>query len=151
MEAIKKKIGESNSGNKNGNSSAVKMLNVNTGEELHFDTIKAAQEYFQEPQHITISRRCSHKIVALYRKEWKVAYEGHDYDETEIISSSRYHVSRRRILFKNMETGEEKEFESYRAAEKFYNLPFKTIKTKRAKLPGESFKVLDKYLITVLK
>lgn len=150
MAIIKQKIGSSNSGSHNGNSSAIKMLSMITGEELHFNTIKDAQTYFNEKLHITLSRRCTHRIKGLYRKEWKVAYEGHSYDETVVLKKDRYITCRRKILFKILETGEEKEFDSYRAAEKFYNLPFKTIKTKRAKLPGEKFVVNGKYEVTVI-
>ena len=79
LQNIKNKISKSNMGLKNPHATSVKCKNIRTNEEYHFPTQKAMQDFFQESNHQFISRRCLHKTVSPYKKEWIIAYENDEY------------------------------------------------------------------------
>ena len=68
MLIIEEKIRQTKIGNKNPNAKSIKCRNINTLEELYFDTMKECQEYFGETNHQFISRRCLGKLKNLYQK-----------------------------------------------------------------------------------
>ena len=79
LQNIKNKISKSKMGEKNPHATSVKCKNIRTNEEYHFPTQKAMQDFFQESNHQFISRRCLHKTVSPYKKEWIIAYENDEY------------------------------------------------------------------------
>lgn len=76
---IRRKLSKSKMGSKNPNSHKVKCLNVNTKEELFFNSIKECQNYLNIPRHDIICRRCNKKISCLYNNEWTFAYQENEY------------------------------------------------------------------------
>lgn len=81
LEEIAEKIRESKIGSNNPNANAIKCFNVNTKEELNFDTVKECRDYFGEQTHRFITLRVLHKAKSLYKKEWKIAYKNEEYDD----------------------------------------------------------------------
>ena len=147
MLIIEEKIRQTKIGNKNPNAKSIKCRNINTLEELYFDTMKECQEYFGETNHQFISRRCLGKLKNLYQKQWQFAYidkEYFPYSHPNDIKTTRRH-----ILVENLETNEIKEFKTYSSAEKYYNLEKREL-SKITHLMGDIFIVRNKYKITVL-
>ena len=147
MISIKEKIRKTKLGDKNPNTRKVKCRNVETGEELHFDTIADAQKYFNHSNHNFIVRRCSHTVRCLWKRKWQIAYEEDDYDQLMTVEKNIRKATH--IDLEVLETGEKYYFPSYAAAERFFDLPRKSISSK-AYLKGETFIFKDKYKITVL-
>lgn len=80
-EIIKNKIRESKIGNMNPHSKSVKCFNINTGQELFFDTVKECKEYFNEKNHRFVTTRVLGQVKGLYKNEWKIAYADCEYLE----------------------------------------------------------------------
>lgn len=118
LDAIRSKISSALKGSNNGNSSAIKARSNRTGEILHFPTVVSSMSYFNVDRHITISRRCSHKIKAPLYGEWEFAYEDREFGENEIIRSNRYICNSRKISVIDLSTGIELTFKSYREFER---------------------------------
>lgn len=81
MRDISNKIRKSKIGKLNPNSHSIKCFNINTSEELFFDTVKDCKNYFNEKTHRFITTRVSGDISGLYKNEWKIAYAGNDYKD----------------------------------------------------------------------
>lgn len=64
MKVIKDKIRNSKLGGKNPNASAVKMINIITGEEKFFSSQKECQNFLGLSGHHAISRRCRGEIAS---------------------------------------------------------------------------------------
>ena len=81
---IYEKIRKSKVGKLNPNSKSVKCYNIETNEELFFDTVKECQEYFCEKHHRFITNRVLNKTISLYKNIWRIAYADGDYGEYTI-------------------------------------------------------------------
>lgn len=148
MDIIRKKISETKFGKDNPRSRSIKCLNRITGQELFFDSLAQARDYFGETNHNFITRRVMNKITYLYKGEWSIAYSDEPYNENystekNIRKSVRIHV-------KNLETGIENDFISFSAAERFFGLKNKSFTNKRDKTKNH-FIIQNIYEITVLE
>lgn len=74
LEEIKKKISESKLGGKNPNARKVKAINIETLEELEFNSFSECQQCLNIPRHDIIGRRCSGKIKKPYLDKWNFCY-----------------------------------------------------------------------------
>ena len=81
---ISEKIRKSKVGKLNPNSKSVKCYNIETKEELFFETVKECQEYFGEKYHRVITNRVLNKIISLYKNVWRIAYADGEYGEYTI-------------------------------------------------------------------
>lgn len=81
---ISEKIRKSKVGKLNPNSKSVKCYNIETKEELFFETVKECQEYFGEKYHRVISNRVLNKTISLYKNVWRIAYADGEYGEYTI-------------------------------------------------------------------
>ena len=79
LQIIKNKISQSKLGGNNPHATGVKFKNINTNEELHFDSQAEAMRYFNESNHQFCSRRCRREINSFYKDEWLIAYENDEY------------------------------------------------------------------------
>lgn len=122
MRKICKKISDSKIGALNPNSRKIKCLNIFTGEELTFDTLKDCQEYFGENTHRFITTRVTHQTKSLYLSEWNIAY----FDEP--YSDLKEHVDKRgtEIIVTNLFTKERTKYASIRLLCRELNLSRET-------------------------
>ena len=81
---IYEKIRKSKIGKLNPNSKSVKCYNIETDEELFFETVRECQEYFGEKHHRFISNRVLNKTISLYKNVWRIAYADGEYKEYTI-------------------------------------------------------------------
>lgn len=144
MTVIRENLRASKIGSNNPNSRSVKCFNVNSGEEITFDTFRYCQEYFKEKTHRFISTRVNNQTKSLYRGEWKIAYADEEYQEYRV-----YHKPGKRVLFQNQETGESKEYCSMRLCARECGLPERKIDNLHKKGKG-SFE-LNGCIFTVLE
>ena len=79
MHDISFKISESKKGIKNPNHRKVKVLNVNSDEELFFDTINECRIFFNEKYHRFITCRVNGTTKSLYKGMWNIAYADCEY------------------------------------------------------------------------
>ena len=144
MENIKKKLSISKNGISNPHHVAVKALNIRTNEELFFQTMKEAQDYFNLPDHTAISKRCR-GITKVVWNDWTFAYCDNEYDYTLSVKKS----NSKRVRVTDTLTEEIKEFDTLADADKYYNFPKKAISTKlNSKNPNTLYK--DRYLFQFL-
>lgn len=144
MSVIKEKIRMTKNGGKNPNSTKVKCYNIETNKEYHFNSQAEMRDFFKAPNHQFISKRCRGKIKSLYQGKWKIGYEDCEYNEFTPYKNNR---KAKKIFVKNLETKEEKEFQSYAAAEKYFGLKPKQLSSKAYRY-GQTFTVLKKYQVT---
>lgn len=90
MDAIKEKIQASKNGAKNPNARSIKCYNIETKEELYFDTVKECKEYFGEKHHRFITTRVLYQTKSLYKEKWKFAYADEDYKDFSIERARLY-------------------------------------------------------------
>ena len=147
MKEIKEKIRQTKLKGLNPNAHFVKCKNINTQEELFFNTLLECQEYFNEKNHNFITRRCLHITKYLYKEEWLISYQNEDYIED--YTREKRNRKSKRILVENLKTKVKQEFVSYSSAERYFNLPLKTFSGK-AYLKGKDFIVKNEYHIIVL-
>ena len=81
---ISDKIRNSKVGNLNPNSKSIKCYNIETNEELFFDTVKECKEYFGEKHHRFITNRVLHKTISLYKNVWRISYANEEYGDYTI-------------------------------------------------------------------
>lgn len=88
MKEISRKISNSKKGSKNPNSSKVKMIDLETGEEKIFDAIVDCRDYLGLPKerHDIISKRCFGRIKTPYKGRYKFEYVTKDQTTIENIS-----------------------------------------------------------------
>lgn len=113
LAVIKSKISESRIGANNPNAKSVKCKNVVSGEELHFQTVRECQEYFQERTHRFITTRVNEKTRSLYKGEWAIAYEDKEYKYEAVVNKRG-----RKVDVKDLTTGVRRVFESLRLCER---------------------------------
>lgn len=115
MEFIKDKIRQTKIGGKNPHAAKVKCRNVETKEELFFDSMAECTAYFNKDNHQFISRRCRGEIESLYNGKWEFAYQDQDYG----IFTTRPNARRtRRIEVLNLETQEKRIFNTMKDADR---------------------------------
>ena len=144
------KIRASKIGGLNPQSKKIKCKNINTDEELHFNSLSEAQNYFGETNHNFITRRCRGTIKCLFRKEWMFAYEEDEYPTDNTITIKHGRAKSIKVL--DLETNIETTFESYSAAERYYQVPNKCFRGSAAAKRGEKeYIIKDRFKITVLE
>ena len=84
LEEIKEKIRQTKLGGKNPQARAIKCLNIETGEIMHFAAAEDARRYFNDnilenTNHMFISRRCRREVKSPYLGKYKFAYEENDF------------------------------------------------------------------------
>lgn len=147
MEEIKKKIRESRLEEKNPNSRKVKCKNVITDEEHHFNSFIECEKFFNEDNHSFISRRCRGITKYVYKGEWIFAYEESEYIKDYYFKK---HQNRKRHIFViDLKTNEEKEFDSYTEAKKYFDVDYR-LTPRISKDVGETFIIHNRFKITVL-
>lgn len=143
MQVISAKIRASKIGGKNPAAKKVKCKNIDTGQELYFDSLADCQKYFNESNHNFITRRCLGKTKCLYKQKWAFAYLEDDYRKFSVKKGS---TRAQPIQVQDLTTNEIRTFPSYTSAEKFYQ-------TKPHAFGGKAYKydksfTVDNYLIT---
>lgn len=129
----------------------MKFKNINTGEELSFPSVKDAQLHFNEPNHISFTRRCQHIIKSPYNGEWRVAYAEDDYDGDRItLMKKSVSVGPRKILVEDLDTHSNAVYSSYRDFERKNNLKYKSVAVKTTYHKGDTFLFRKRYQITLL-
>lgn len=146
MNQISSKIRESKLGGKNPNAVKVKCKSVITGEEKHFNSLSEMQQFFGSSNHSFITKRCQGETTCLYKKEWLIAYEDKDYPSSFTVNKGNRKA--KRILVKELNSEQEKQFESFSQAERYYNLSKKYFSNK-AYVKGKHF-IKGDFEITVL-
>lgn len=112
MFKIKDKLKKTKRGSNNPNSKSVKCFNVNTKEEIIFNTIEECREFFKEKTHRFITTRVLHQTKSLYRGEWNISYKNENYVDLPV----KINKSGTKIKATNLNTLEEHVFESIRLA-----------------------------------
>lgn len=79
MAIIKEKISKAKIGEKNPNSSSVKIKNMITNEEIVFKTVKDCQDFFNEKTHRFITTRVTGRTKTLFKGVWNIAYSNCEY------------------------------------------------------------------------
>lgn len=146
MEQIKNKLSENKRGGKNPNATKVKCKSLITGVEKHFNSVSEMKDFFKAGNHSFITARCQGRIKCAYKREWLIAYEDQEYPNDATIGKNNR--KSKRILVKNLDNLEEKKFQSYAEAERFFNLPLKYFSGKACQ-KGKNFKK-GNFEITVL-
>lgn len=143
LDYIGEKIRSGKMGARNPNAKSIKCLNVNTGQELQFDTVAECKQFFNEKNHRFITTRVTHKIRGLYKNEWKIAYSDDEYGEYH----SKGHRRGTRVVVEDMETGTVSQFDSIRSISKQYGIQRDKLNVKKF---GSEFTVDKRYKVTVL-
>lgn len=147
---IGEKIRATKIGGLNPNARKIKCKNINTNEELHFDSLSEAQNYFGESNHNFITRRCRGLIKCLFRKEWMFAYEEEQYSNNYTIE--KVHGMGKKVKVIDLISSEIKEFANFSEAERYYNVPIKAFRGCAAAKRGEKeFVVKKQYNIILLE
>lgn len=145
MSIIEDKIRQSKIGDKNPNARAIKCFNINTNEELVFETVRACQEYFHERNHRFVTTRVMEQVSGLYRNEWKIAYADSEYPH--------YHRARQkfgvRLLAVDRLLNTTKIFDSMRHAARELQIDYNKIAKQIRELKNTTFQI-DNYEFTVL-
>lgn len=88
LKEIGDKIRRTKVGSKNPNSAAIKCLNVETNEELFFDTVRECRDYFKEENHRFITTRVNHSVKGLYKGKWAISYLGDEYQYCKVVNKA---------------------------------------------------------------
>ena len=118
MFKIKEKIKKSKLGINNPNAKSIKCLNVETGEEIIFDTVTNCKNFFEENNHRFITTRVLHQTKSLYKGKWNICYS----DEKYIDCPVKANKSGTEIRVINNDSLEENIFESIRLASRTLNI-----------------------------
>jgi hypothetical protein len=147
LRQIGEKIRETKLGGKNPNSTAVKCKNIKTEEEYYFNSQAEMQKFFNETNHLFISRRCLGEIQKPYKDEWLIAYADKEYREVQRQDHERK-VSKKpkNIRVIKLSTQESKDFSSYAEAERYFNIKPRSFSSKAYKR-GNEFTYKDEYKI----
>lgn len=144
MLLIGQKISKTKLKGGNPNSKSVKCRNVDTKEELFFDSITDCKDYFGEKTHRFITTRVLHSTKSLYKGIWEIAYANEDYYQFERKVDKTGTI----LSVVNMETNSEAIFKSIRLASRELNINRIQI-TKHIKNNENSF-VINNYKFTIL-
>lgn len=144
LNVIKEKIRQTKIGDNNPNAKSIKCFNVVTQEELFFDTVCKCQKYFNEKTHRFITTRVTNTTKTLYKDVWKIAYVENEYGEY-LPKGHKKGIS---LKVLNLETNEEKIFESIRLASRYYKISRNKIHNHINKCENEF--IIEQYQITIL-
>lgn len=147
MNVIKEKIRYTKTGKLNPRAKKVKCKNINTFEELVFDSFADCADYFKESGHHFITRRVLHKTKYLYKKEWLISYFNEEYIQD--YSIEKQINGRKEITVEDLDTSKIFYFSSFANAERYFDLPRKALSGK-AYLKGNDFVVRNKYHVMIL-
>ncbi len=149
MQIIKNKLSESKKGGKNPNSHKVKCKSILTKEEHIFDSLAEMAAFFNTSNHSFITSRCTGKITCLYKKEWMIAYAENDYNSMTVEKGNH---RAKQIVVTDLKTNETKQFESYAAAERYYQIPCKGFSNNAYKHSQDDYFICyNRYKIKILK
>lgn len=124
LNVIKKKIRQSQLGSNNNNAKAVKCYNVETNEEIFFETLEKCKNFFNEKHHRFITTRVSGETKSLYKNTWKIAYQNDDYKKF-IKKTKRRKMS---IEIYDIDTKNMKIYQSMNKLYKDFNFEWKDVK-----------------------
>ena len=144
MQLIGQKISKTKLRGNNPNSKSIKCRNVDTKEELFFDSATDCRDYFGERTHRFVTTRVLHSTKSLYKGIWEIAYANEDYYQFERKVDKTGTV----LSVVNMKTNLETIFKSIRLASRELNINRIQI-TKHIKNNEDSF-VIDNYKFTIL-
>ena len=144
MQLISKKISLTKLKGNNPNSKGVKCRNIDTKEELFFDSVTDCKDYFGERTHRFITTRVLHNTKSLYKGIWEIAYTNEDYYKFE----RKVNKSGMLLNVVDMETNFEMIFKSVRLASRELNINRNQI-IKYIKNNERSF-VINNYKFTIL-
>lgn len=144
MLSISQKISESKLNDNNPHARSVKCRNIDTKEELFFNTMIECKNYFHEKTHRFITTRVSYETKSLYKGVWEIAYTESDYYQF------KKKVNKRGTLLNvvNMDNNSEVNFESIRLASRELNINRSQI-AKHIK-NNETVFIINNYKITIL-
>lgn len=143
-EIIRDKLSKSKIGNMNPHSKSIKCFNVNTNQELFFDTVKDCKNYFNEKNHRFVTTRVLGKVKGLYRNEWKIAYADCEYLEFY----PQRHKEGTHIQILDLETNQITLVDSVRLTSRQFNISRNDI-NKHLRNNEKNF-IIQKYEITIL-
>lgn len=150
LQAISNKIRASKLGGLNPQAKKIKCKNINTDEELHFNSLSEAQEYFGESNHNFITRRCRGEIKCLFRKEWMFAYEDENYANDTTVEIKHGRAIPVKVI--DLSINEERTFTSFSEAERYFQLANRALRGCAAASRGEKDYVFKKrYHVIVLE
>lgn len=149
MRIIREKIRISKLGKKNPHHKKVKCLNILTGEELHFDTVRECMEHFGEKHNSFIIRRCKRKVLFLYKCKWLFAYETDDYPK--VYRRYKRTSRSRRVFVTDLKTRVSGLFPSYADAERYFELKPKALSGKASTHNSSHFVLRKRYDITIIE
>jgi group I intron endonuclease len=146
MENISKKLSKSKSGGLNPKSRKVKCFNVNTKEEIIFDSFSLCQKYFNEKHHRFITNRALHRTRSLYKNEWAIAYYEDKYFD---FVKTNYNPTKKRYLLSVIDiyTNIKTEFSSIK--QMCSTLGLKRSRVSKLIKEKKNF-IIDRYNISVL-
>lgn len=149
LKIIGEKIAKIKTGGLNVNARAVKCHNIETDEEYHFSSQAKMQQWFNASNHLFISRRCLGYIKKPYLNKWEIAFEENNYGEVNIKNEKNIKSSpqTKYITVKKLSTGEEKDFEHYSEAERYFEQKPRSFSSKAYKRP-DTFTYKEEYQIT---
>lgn len=146
MDAIKEKIRQTKVGGKNPRAAGVKCKNIETGEELFFDSMAECTAYFNKDNHQFVSRRCRGTIKSLYEGKWMFAYQDQEYSDFSI----RPNAARTKVVeVLNLETKEKQIFNTGNDVDRFCGFSI-GYTTKKFKSIAVNTFIRDKYQLTLL-
>lgn len=119
MQNIKQKIRNTKLGSKNPNAKSIKCCNVETNEELIFETAHECKRFFKEKNHRFITTRTSGKTKCLYKGKWNIAYLEDNYIDNRPVKANKTGIKLKAI---NLNTLEQYYFESIRLASRIINI-----------------------------
>ena len=143
---IKQKLSRTKKGKSNPNSCAIKCKNITTNEELCFETIEDCVKFFNEKHHAFVSSRINEKNKYLYKRKWVFARVNEEYTKLSVEKGNR---KSKKINVLDINTNEEKIFESFASAERYFKVRNKSFSGK-AYQKGNEFVVMNRYKINVL-
>lgn len=79
MNVIKDKIRNTKLSGRNPHAHAVKCLNIETNEIMHFETAEDARKYFNYGNHQFVTRRCMNVLKSPFMGKYKFVYEENDF------------------------------------------------------------------------
>ena len=144
MLLIGQKISKTKLKEHNPNSKSVKCRNVDTKEELFFDSMIDCRDYFNEKTHRFITTRVLYQTKSLYKGVWEIAYADQNYYNFERKVNKKGTM----LNVVNMETNIETNFKSIRLTARELNINRNTI-DKHIKNNEKVF-CIDNYKFTIL-
>lgn len=144
MLLISQKISKTKLKGDNPNSKNIKCRNIDTKEELFFDSMTDCKDYFDEKTHRFITTRVLHNTKSLYRGVWEIAYTNENYYQFERKVNKTGTI----LSVVNIKTNTEVVFKSIRLASRELNINRNQI-NKHIKNNEMSF-VINDYKFTIL-